>query len=77
MTQNPLDEKIIVRHQFVQIARKPPTKLRAIRAIRPTLPAVCIRGPSADDHCDDELLGFTARLAGIENRVNPVKVKIV
>ena len=51
--------------------------MRAIRAIRPTLPAVCIRGPSADDHCDEELLGFTALFAGIEDRVNPVKVKIV
>jgi hypothetical protein len=77
MTQNPLDEKIIVRHQFVQVARKAaPKSVPSVPYDQPFPPSVfVILLPTITAMMS--LFGFTALVTGIENRVNPIIVKIV
>jgi hypothetical protein len=77
MTQNPVDEKIIIRHQFVQVARKAaPKNVPSAPYDQPFPPSVfVILLPTITAMMS--LFGFTALLTGIENRVNPIIVKIV
>jgi hypothetical protein len=77
VTQNPLDEKIIVRHQFVQIACKPaPKGVPSVPYDQPLPPSVfVVLLPTITAMMS--FFGFTALFAGIKNPVNPIIVKIV